>query len=47
MIDITATMQAYEEQMNHAYRSKGLTQLIQRELLYVPEINDTLQNSCR
>jgi hypothetical protein len=32
MIDITATMQAYEERMNHAYRSKGLTQLIQREL---------------
>jgi hypothetical protein len=32
MIDLDATMQAYAERMNHAYRSKGLTQLIEREL---------------
>ena len=32
MIDINATMNAYAERMNHAYRSKGLTQLVQKEL---------------
>ena len=32
MIDLDATMNAYEARMNHAYRSKELTQLIEREL---------------